>query len=95
MAKVPLPLILLLYVAGYVLLDWASYIHPVPSLAITPWNPQPALSLVLLFRYGIKRWPALLVASWLAEVLVRGGLEAPLAALGSAAILTAGYTAIA
>jgi len=91
----PLPLILFLYVAGYVLLDWASYIHPVPSLAITPWNPQPALSLVLLFRWGLQRWPALLLASWLAEVLVRGGLEAPLAALGSAAILTAGYTAVA
>jgi len=95
MAKVPLKLILLLYVVGYVLLDWASYIHPVPSLAITPWNPQPALSLALLFRYGTKRWPALLAASWLADVLVRGGLEAPLAALGSAAILTAGYSAIA
>lgn len=91
----PLPLILPLYVVGYVLLDWASYIHPVPSLAITPWNPQPALSLVLLFRYGINNWPALLVASWVAEVLVRGGLEVPLAALGSATTLTAGYTGIA
>jgi signal transduction histidine kinase len=95
MTKISFKLILLIYVVGYVLLDWASYIHPVPTLAITPWNPQPALSLALLFRYGIKRWPALLVASWLAEVLVRGGLEAPLATLGSAAILTAGYTAIA
>jgi two-component system, LuxR family, sensor kinase FixL len=91
----PLPLILPIYVLGYVLLDWASYIHPVPSLAITPWNPQPALSLGLLFCYGLNLWPALLVASWLAEVLVRGGLEAPLAALGSAAILTAGYSVVA
>ena len=95
MTKIPLKLILPIYVVSYVLLDWASYIHPVPSLAITPWNPQPALSLTLLFRYGTKLWPALLVASWLAEVLVRGGLETPLTAFSSAAILTVGYTAIA
>jgi len=41
MAKVHLKLILLIYVVGYVLLDWASYIHPVPTLAITPWNRSP------------------------------------------------------
>jgi hypothetical protein len=41
MAKVPLPLILLLYVVGYVLLDWASYIHPVPSLPSRPGTRSP------------------------------------------------------
>ena len=37
------------YVAAYLLLDWASYIRPLQGLNITPWNPQPALAIALLF----------------------------------------------
>ena len=40
----------LVYVAGYVLLDWASYIQPIASLGITPWNPPPGLSFALILR---------------------------------------------
>jgi hypothetical protein len=29
----------LTYVAGYVLLDWISFIHPFAPFGITPWNP--------------------------------------------------------
>ena len=37
-----------LLVAGYVLLDWASYIHAMHGLNITPWSPGPALGLAFL-----------------------------------------------
>jgi signal transduction histidine kinase len=83
------------YVAIYVLLDWVSYIHPVFPLAITLWNPPPALSLVLLLRWGSSGWPALVVAALLAEWLVRG-LPAPLPhTLASSLLLAGGYWALA
>jgi signal transduction histidine kinase len=83
------------YVAAYVVLDFVSYVHPVAPFAITPWNPPPGLSLALLLAFGVRYAPALLVASILAEVLVRGG-GAPLHEMAMyGAILTIGYTATA
>src|SRR5688500_18370111 len=32
------------YLAGYVLLDWLSYVHPFAPFGITPWNPSTGLS---------------------------------------------------
>ena len=79
------------YVALYVSLDWISYIHPLLPLAITPWNPPPALSLVLLLRMGSGGWPVLVLAAFLAEWLVRG-LPAPLYyTLASSLLLAGGY----
>ena len=43
------------FFAGYLLLDWVSYIHPMQTLNITPWNPQPALAIALLVVRGM-RW---------------------------------------
>lgn len=83
------------YVVVYVFLDWVSYIYPVRPLAITPWNPPPGLSLVLLFVAGLRAWPALLAAAFLADLLVREIPASPLYLLVAAALVTAGYTAIA
>ena len=33
------------FYGGYLLHDWVSYIHPMQTLGITPWNPQPALAI--------------------------------------------------
>ena len=35
------------YLAGYVLLDWLSYVHPYAAFGITPWNPPTGLSFAL------------------------------------------------
>ena len=43
-----------LLVAGYVLLDWASYIHAMHGLNITPWSPGPALGLAFVMRFGVR-----------------------------------------
>lgn len=63
---------LMVLVLGYVVLDWASYIHPLHGLNITPWNPAPALGLVFLLRFGLGAIPAMAIAIVLAETMVRG-----------------------
>ncbi|MFA7241419.1 MAG: MASE1 domain-containing protein [Sulfuricellaceae bacterium] len=83
------------YIALYVFLDWLSYIHPVLPVAITPWNPPPGLSLVFLLHFGLRNWPALFVAAFLAEVLVRD-IPAPLPWLAfSSCALTGCYATVA
>jgi hypothetical protein len=75
------------YVVAYVALDWVSYIHPLGPFAITPWNPPPGLSLALLLAQGLAFAPALFVASFATELVVRGLLRrqaAPAAARGIA-----------
>ena len=61
----------LVYLAGYVLLDWISFIHPIASFGITPWNPPPALSFALILLFGPEFLPWLFAAPLLADALVR------------------------
>lgn len=61
-----------LYVVAYVALDRISYLHPVPPLGITPWNPASGLSLVLLWRWGLPALPLAAGAPVLAELFIRG-----------------------
>ncbi len=82
----------LAFVAAYVALDWVSYVFPIAPFAITPWNPQPGLSLALLIRCGMRFLPALFGAAWLAEIFVRE--TAPLAAVLAAGAFSLGYGAV-
>lgn len=88
-------LIVAAYVVVYVALDWVSYIHPLGPFAITPWNPPPGLSLALLLTQGLAFAPALFVAGFAAEVVVRGLPAGAIAAVGSSAVIAIGYTAAA
>lgn len=88
-------LLWLSFVLAYVALDWASYLHALHGLNITPWNPSLALALVCWLRYGrftaIPWFTALLVG----EILIRG-LPAPLpTTLALSGVLVIGYGAIA
>lgn len=86
---------LALLIAGYVVLDWASYFHPLHGLNITPWSPGPALGLVYLLRHGRHAAPALLLAILVADAGVRG---LPISLPGTLllpALLVLGYWAIA
>ena len=38
------PVVALIYLAAYVALDWISFIQPLTSFGITPWNPSTGLS---------------------------------------------------
>ena len=77
------------YLAGYVLLDWLSYVHPVASFGITPWNPPTGLSFALIILFGAEFLPWLFVAPVLADALVRG-LALPLPAECAAALIIGG-----
>ncbi|HRL76733.1 MAG TPA: ATP-binding protein [Candidatus Accumulibacter phosphatis] len=85
----------LLLVGGYVALDWASHIHPLHGLDVTPWSPAPALGLLFLVRYGGQAAAPLALAIVAADAWVRE-LSLPwLLACGLALQLTAGYWLIA
>jgi len=85
----------LLFVAGYIALDWASYIYPLGAFNITPWNPPPALSIVWMMLGGLGYAPVVFVAAFVSDLVIRhapGGLW--VTALTSLA-LAVGYAAIA
>lgn len=84
----------LVYLTAFVLLDWASFIRPLQGLNITPWNPQPALAIALL--YWNRRWLWMVWAGLLlAELLVRGVPASWFAAIASTTVLSLIYAAIA
>jgi two-component system sensor kinase FixL len=81
-------------IVGYVALDWASYIHALHGLNITPWSPAPALGLAFVMRYGARTAGVLFVAIVFAEWVVRDLPISFALSLLLAAVLAAGYTAI-
>ena len=86
---------ILILLIGYIALDWASYIHPLHRLNITPWNPAPALGLIFLLRFGRHAVLPLSLSILTADYWVRH-LPASLAlSIGLALLLTLGYWAIA
>lgn len=86
--------IALAYLAGYVLLDWLSYVHPFASFGITPWNPPTGWSFALILLFGAEFVPWLFIAPVLADALVRD-LPLPLAAEISAGTIIGGGYAVA
>jgi two-component system sensor kinase FixL len=90
----PLPWTVLLgYLTVFLLLDWASYIHPFQGLNITPWNPQPALAIALLLASS-QLWWVVWVGLVGAEVVVRGLPADVFVAAAAAAALTLSFLAI-
>jgi signal transduction histidine kinase len=56
------------YLAGYVLLDWISFIEPYVPFGITPWNPGTGLSFVLVLLFGRRMIPLLFVGPLLSDL---------------------------
>lgn len=83
------------FVACYLLLDWVSFIHPLQTFNITPWNPPPALIIMLLLVFGLAWLPLVFGAIVAAEVLVRGLPDPLLVTAVLSALLAACYAAIA
>ncbi len=81
------------FIALYVFLDWVSFIEPLAGMHITPWNPDPALGLVLWLCIGKRAALPWMVALLLCEVV--RGLPAGLpASLLMSVLLVAGYGSI-
>lgn len=85
----------LVFVAGYVALDWLSFIHPMEGFNITPWNPQPALAIALLMIAGFRWLPIVFIALLASEWLGRGAAAPIPAMLLIGAVLCCGYGLIA
>lgn len=91
--SLPHPVLGFAYVAGYVLLDWISYVQPFAPFGITPWNPPTGLSFVLVLLFGQRFLPLLFLAPLLADLLVR---QLPLPwsiEIATSAIIGGGYAA--
>lgn len=61
----------LVYLAGYVVLDWISFIYPFAPYGITPWNPPTGLSFVVVLLFGQRLIPFLFLAPFVADLTVR------------------------
>jgi len=58
------------YLALYLLLDWASYVEPLPRTSITPWNPNTGAAVALLLARGPRWAPLVALGIFLGEMLV-------------------------
>jgi integral membrane sensor domain MASE1 len=65
------PVVVAVYLIGYVLLDWASYLYPFAAPGISPWNPSAGLSFALILLADWRYLPLLAVAPLLANIVVR------------------------
>jgi signal transduction histidine kinase len=83
------------FIAAYVALDWTSYISPLQGLNLTPWNPAPALGLLLLIRQGHLAVFLLFTAIVLGDTIIRHMPAGLPATLVIDAILTTGYVLMA
>lgn len=83
------------FIALYVVIDWATYMHPMHRLNITPWNPPPALGLVLWLRYGRVAAFPWFAAILLTELLIRDLPVSLLFNVALSAAMVIGYGSIA
>jgi len=61
------------YFGLYLLLDWMSYVEPLPHTSITPWNPNTGVVVALLLVRGVGWAPLVAVAILTGELLVDVG----------------------
>ena len=85
----------LVLLLGYVVLDWASFIHPLYGLNITAWNPAPALGLIFLLRFGRLAVVPLALAILMADAWVRNLPVSLHVSVGLSLVLALGYWSIA
>ena len=84
-----------LYLAAYVILEWASFIHVHKGLPITPWDPGLGLAFSLMIRGGPWSGFLLFVGMVVAEALVlQNDVDWP-TDVGVAAITATSYASVA
>lgn len=65
------PIVIGAYLLFYVALDFLSSSNELAPVGVYPWNPPPALSVVIAFFYGWKALPLLFCAAFASDVAVR------------------------
>ncbi|NUB13278.1 hypothetical protein GAY28_11525 [Azospirillum brasilense] len=88
-------LLSLAFLAAYLPIDWLTFIHPRPSLNITPWNPPAGLYMALLLWTGARGLPMVYATLILADLVVRGHPASISSLLLSNLAIVAGYGAAA
>jgi signal transduction histidine kinase len=83
------------FVPAYLALDWASYIEPLGSFNITPWNPGPALAVIWMIHSGLTKAPVVLLATFVADDVVRDLPGDYFVTVLSSLALTGGYSLMA
>ena len=83
------------FIVCYVFLDWATYVYPIRPFAITLWHPPAGLALALLLVFGMRMWPAIAIAIFMADILVRGVPPLPLLEPLATCVITVGYATMA
>lgn len=85
----------IVFIGLYLVVERVTFIHPWAATGITPWNPQLALVFALILARGVRSLPAVLVAMFISELLVRSATAGVSVALVCAALSAVGYTAAA
>lgn len=83
------------YLVAYVGFDWLSFFEEFRGLDVTLWNPQPALTLILIIQKGPAFIPFALIAPFLSDWVIR---DFPLNLAGTMAydgIVAVGYVGMA
>jgi signal transduction histidine kinase len=84
-----------LYLAAYIILEWASFIHVHKGLPITPWDPGLGLAFALMIRGGPLSGLILFAGMVVAETLVlQNDVGWPID-IGVAAITALSYASVA
>jgi two-component system, LuxR family, sensor kinase FixL len=83
------------FAALYVALDWISFVHVLPAVGFTLWNPPPACGLALLLIKGFGFAPALFVVSLISDGLVAGFPAGLVPTFVADALVAMGYTTMA
>jgi two-component system, LuxR family, sensor kinase FixL len=81
------------YLAGYVLLDWISFIEPYGPVGITTWNPGTGLSLALGLIFGRPMIPLLFIAPLLSDLILNQSPVPWSVELSFVAVIGSGYSA--
>ncbi len=85
----------LLYLATYIILEWASFIHVHKGLPITPWDPGLGVTFALMIRGGPLGGLILFAGMVVAETLVlQNDMDWPID-IGVAAIAALSYASVA
>lgn len=80
-----------LFVLLYVAIDWATFISPMQHLNVTPWNPAPALGMLLFILNRPAALPIMCLGIFFSELFVRDIPVPWITSLWFAVVLTAGY----
>ena len=81
------------YLAGYVLLDWISFIEPYGPVDITTWNPGTGLSLALGLIFGRRMIPLLFLGPLLSDLILNQTPVPWSLELSFVALIGGGYSA--